>query len=99
MSELFELCMLLLFGVSWPITIYKSVTSRTARGKSTAFTYLVWLGYLCGIVSKLVSGHVTYVIIFYIINLCAVSVDICFNIRNLRLDRLVSRAAEEERAV
>ena len=48
MSELFEFFMVFLFGLSWPITIRKSWTARTAKGKSIMFSVLVWVGYLCG---------------------------------------------------
>ena len=34
MSELFEVFMVLCFGVSWPISIYKSIKSKTAREKA-----------------------------------------------------------------
>ena len=94
MSELFEFFMVFLFGLSWPITIRKSWTARTAKGKSVLFSVLVWVGYLCGVTSKLVTAHVTYVFIFYVINLCSVTVDICLSMRNLRLDRM-AEAGEE----
>ena len=95
MSELFEFFMVFLFGLSWPITIRKSWTARTAKGKSILFSMLVWVGYLCGVIGKLVSGRVTYVFLFYVINLCSVTVDICLSLRNLRLDRMAGDGEEE----
>ena len=87
MSELLEVCMLLCFGVSWPISIRKSIVSRTAKGKSLVFECFILAGYLCGIASKLISQNVSYVIVFYIINLVTVSIDAALYFRNRRLDR------------
>ena len=86
MSEMFEMLMVLSFGVSWPISIYKSIKSRTAKGKSIVFACLIWLGYLFGITSKLCKGTLTYVFVFYVINLVSISIDIAFYFRNRRLE-------------
>lgn len=48
MAHLFETIMLVCFGVSWPFNIYKSLRSRTAKGKSLQFEILVVIGYLFG---------------------------------------------------
>ena len=58
-SELFEFFMVFLFGLSWPITIRKSWTARTAKGKSIMFSVLVWVGYLCGVSTKQVNPPIT----------------------------------------
>lgn len=93
MNELFETAMVLCFGASWPLSLYKSVTSRTAKGKSLTFECLIWLGYVCGIAGKLLGGNLTYVFIFYVLNLVMVSVDIGFYFRNRRLDRRIEPQA------
>ena len=87
MSEFLEACMMVLFGCSWPLNILKSVRSRTARGRSVGFLILIQLGYLAGILSKVLSEHVTYVVAFYILNLCMVTADLCLVLRNRRLDQ------------
>ena len=94
MSQLFELFMVICFGISWPFNIYKGLKSRTAKGRSLAFSLLVWVGYLFGIISKLLAPTLSYVIIAYIINLIMVGIDICIFIRNLRLDRQLDTAAK-----
>jgi lipopolysaccharide export LptBFGC system permease protein LptF len=87
MSELFEAFMVILFGISWPMNIVKSVRSKTAKGKSLAFTILILVGYICGIISKLVSPKgLTYVFVFYILNLVMVTVDLILYFRNRKLD-------------
>ena len=90
MAELLEVLMVLCFGASWPLSILKSYRARTAKGKSLPFLCLIWVGYVCGVVAKLVSGRITYVVFFYVLNLLLVSADIGLYIRNARLDRAAS---------
>ena len=85
--EIFEAVMMICFGVSWPVSVYKSWTARTARGKSLVFEIFIWLGYVSGIIGKLLSGNITYVLAIYILNIVMVSVDIALYFRNSRLDR------------
>lgn len=87
-TEFFEMCFLLCFAAAWPVNIYKSVKSKTAKGKSVSFEYIVVLGYLFGIAAKLVDDHLSYVIVFYVINALMVSADIALYYRNARLDRI-----------
>ena len=83
--------MVICFGLSWPLSVYKSWKSRTAKGKSLFFEVFIWLGYVSGIVGKLVTHNITYVFAFYILNIVMVSIDICLYMRNLRLDKLSAR--------
>lgn len=86
MAELFETVMVVCFGASWPLSLYKSVTSRTARGKSLLFECLIWVGYVFGITGKLLNGKITYVFVFYILNIVMVTLDVGVYFRNRRLD-------------
>ncbi len=86
MSQFFEAAMVVCFGASWPLAIYKSYTSRSVKGKSLLFLLLVLLGYVCGISAKLLSGHITYVLTFYILNFFMVATDIFLYFRNKRLE-------------
>ena len=54
MSDLLEALMIVCFGLSWPVSIYKSYTSRTAKGKSLFFEVFIWIGYVFGIGRKTV---------------------------------------------
>ncbi|MGB5824034.1 MAG: hypothetical protein WBH44_08140 [Proteocatella sp.] len=87
MAELFETLMVISFGVSWPTSILKSYTSRTANGKSLIFLIFILIGYGFGITSKIISGKITYVFIFYIINMIMVFIDILLYFRNKKLDK------------
>ena len=96
MAQVCEVAMLVLFGLSWPFNIAKSLRSRTAKGKSMVFEVFILLGYLCGLIGKFVSGNVTYVVAFYIVDMMMVAADYALTIRNRRLDLL---AEKEERSV
>jgi len=80
--EIFEMIMVICFGISWPVSIYKSLKTHSTKGKSLLFLLFIWIGYVCGIVSKIISERITYVFIFYCINLLMVSFDIVLFIIN-----------------
>ncbi len=93
MADVFELFMIVCFGVSWPLNIYKAWKARTTKGSSIQFYFLILVGYLFGIASKVVKlrhGVSTpgYVWFFYILNSLIVSIGIGIWFRNLRLDRM-----------
>ncbi len=93
MSEIFEAAMVICFGISWPLSVYKSWKSRTAKGKSLMFELFIWFGYVCGIAGKIINHNITYVFIFYIINIVMVSTDIILFFRNKKLDQVADLAA------
>ena len=95
MAQVFEMIMLICFGLSWPFNIAKSIRSRTAKGKSIWFEVCIIVGYLCGLAGKFISGNVAYVAAFYILDITMVTVDLALTIRNKRLDQ----AAEQEETV
>lgn len=93
MAELLEITMIVCFGVSWPVNVIKSYKARTAKGKSLAFLYLIFFGYIAGISSKFVNaGYMAnisskwYVLFFYVLNLIMVSADIVLYYRNKKID-------------
>lgn len=87
MESLFEMGMLICFGISWPISISKSYRSRTAKGKSIVFSFFILIGYISGILSKVFSHTINYVFAFYILNIVMVAIDCVLYFRNIRLDR------------
>lgn len=92
MADIFELFMIVCFGVSWPLNILKAWRARTAKGSSVQFYFLILAGYLFGITSKAIKlrhGIATpgYVWFFYILNSLIVTVGILVWFRNRRLDR------------
>jgi hypothetical protein len=79
--------MLVCFGFSWPANIAKSYKARTTQGKSLLFLIFVIFGYFCGIMAKILSASINYVIVFYIINIVMVIADLCLYFRNRAIDR------------
>lgn len=75
MLEICEFIMLACFGLSWPISVYKSITSKSAKGKSCVFIVAIIVGYIAGIVGKIYSGQINFVLALYCFNLLMVSVD------------------------
>jgi len=81
--SIFEAGMLICFGASWPLDIYKSIKSRSTAGKSVMFMFVLTVGYVFGIINKIIYSP-DIVLVLYIINLLLVSVDICLFYRNRR---------------
>lgn len=96
-AQVFEMIMLVCFGVSWPFNIAKSIRSRTAKGKSLIFGVCVIVGYLSGLIGKFISGNITYVVAFYLLDISMVAVDFALTCRNRVLDNKRD-ALERERA-
>lgn len=82
--KIFEVLMLICFGFAWPTSIYKSITSKSIEGKSVVFLYVVIIGYICGIINKLINNP-DYVIALYAINAIMVFVDLMLYYKNKQL--------------
>ena len=88
MSEFLEIVMIVSFGASWPMNVMKSYKARTTKGKSLGFLVLIFIGYICGIISKLTAdSYHWYVLFFYVLNMCMVGIDLLLYARNYRLDQ------------
>ena len=74
--QIFEFIMLACFGLSWPISVYKSIKSKSTQGKSMVFIIAIIIGYISGIIGKIVNHQLTYVLIIYCFNLIVISVDL-----------------------
>ena len=98
MGQIFEVLMLICFGISWPFNISKSWKSRTAKGKSLQFELCIVVGYLCGIAGKFVGGNVTYVVAIYVLDVTMVCIDIVLTLRNMALDRAAEKKLAKEMA-
>ena len=89
--QLCEIGMLVAFGFSWPFNIVKSWRSRTAKGKSVLFEFVVIFGYLVGLLGKFITFHRTGVLPwatwFYIADIAMVLIDVILYFRNTALDR------------
>lgn len=88
-GKLFEAVMLTCFGCSWPISIYKSLSTKHVRGKSVGFMILVFIGYLFGSTSKFLRAAAVgeppeWVTFLYMLNAGLVATDLLlyFKYRN-----------------
>lgn len=79
--SIFEVIMLVCFGAAWPVSIYKSWTSRSVDGKSLFFLVIVQAGYIAGILHK-IFFYYDAVIILYFVNFFMISIDILLYFRN-----------------
>lgn len=59
--------MLICFGISWPVALLKTYTSKSVKGKSFLFLLFILLGYIFGVLHKLIYNY-DYVIWLYILN-------------------------------
>ena len=74
--QIFEFIMLACFGLSWPISVYKSFKSKSTKGKSLVFMLAIIIGYVSGITGKMLNGQINYVLAIYCFNLAVVTVDL-----------------------
>lgn len=79
--SLLEMTMLICFGAAWPLSIYKSYTSKSTAGKSVFFLIIIMIGYIAGILNKLLYNY-DFVIYLYILNLFMVFIDTMLYFRN-----------------
>ncbi len=84
MGSVFESIMLVCFGLSWPISVWKSWTSKSTKGKSIIFTAAILVGYLFGIMGKILNNNINYVLVLYLINVFFVTIDFCLYFVNRR---------------
>ncbi len=107
LAEILEIAMLVCFGCSWPISVYKSIKIRTSVGKSAVFNILLIVGYVAGIVSKflkmepfmianandgLKKGIFIFALIMYFVNLAMITANLVLYYMNKNLD--MKKAAE-----
>lgn len=96
--DFLEAATIFCFGLSWPISIRKSIVSRTAKGKSLFFEVFLLIGYACGIARKIMqlvdgsSGFLFYLsAFFYVLNFIEISIDVALYFRNKKLDEIAER--------
>lgn len=91
--SIYEIIMLICFGLAWPLSIVKSYKSRTTRGKSLFFLLVIQIGYVSGILHKFYFKK-DLVMILYFVNLIMVSIDVALYFRNRRLEKNTPKRPE-----
>ena len=87
--QIFEFIMLACFGLSWPISVYKSIKSKSTQGKSVVFIIAIIIGYISGIIGKIINDQLTYVLFIYCFNLIVVFVDLVLFFINRKREKEV----------
>ncbi|MBR0295588.1 MAG: hypothetical protein IJQ67_06815 [Bacilli bacterium] len=92
-AKILEATMIILFGISWPFNLFKSIRTRSTKGKSLLFLILIDLGYIAGITSKFFSTTFVWesdwwIFAIYVINFLFVSADLIMY--------FINRAKEKE---
>ncbi len=96
LAEIFETIMILGFGVSWPLSIIRSYRSRSTKGKSLLFMCFIALGYVAGIISKILlkvydEKDFTLAFYFYFPNIIMVCTDIGLYFRNKKIEKQANK--------
>lgn len=71
----FEIGMMVCFGLSWPFSIWKTWRTKRTEGKSRLFASAVFIGYVCGMLHKVIY-NLDPVIFLYALNALMVAVDL-----------------------
>ncbi len=84
-AKFFEGIMLICFGMAWPASIWKSLTSKSTKGKSLPFLLIILVGYAAGILKCLLEPHMHWPVFgLYFLNSTMVSIDTALYFRNRR---------------
>jgi lipopolysaccharide export LptBFGC system permease protein LptF len=79
-ATIFEGLMIFCWGISWPAAVKKTLKTRSVEGVSILFLWLVFLGYVSGILFKIFSaladGYINPVIILYLFNFAMVAIEL-----------------------
>jgi hypothetical protein len=82
--SIFEALMLLCFGISWPVSLYKAVSTKIVAGKSPLFMGILLIGYSCGIAHKIINSF-DWITALYALNFCMVLCDLLLYYRYMPL--------------
>ena len=96
-AKILEVTMLVLFGISWPFNLIKSIKTKSTKGKSLLFLILIDLGYIAGITSKFFSETFVWatdwwVFMIYVINFMFVTADLIMYFINKQREKQLSEA-------
>lgn len=90
-ANILETIMIVSFGISWPMNLIRSYRSRSTKGKSILFNYFILFGYICGVISKILSHTFNLAFYFYFPNIIMVTCDIILYYRNKKLEKTAEK--------
>ena len=82
--SIFEAGMLICFGASWPAAVAKTYRTKNVKGKSRLFLWLVIVGYICGMIHKVLFNF-DLVFYLYVLNTLLVATDLLLVYRYRKL--------------
>ncbi len=81
--------MIFCFGLAWPVSVYKSYVSRSTKGKSVFFLFIVLFGYVAGMIHVVIDyDGFSYLNVLYGVNAAMIITDVLLYFRNRRIERL-----------
>lgn len=97
-AKVLEALMIVLFGISWPFNLLKSIRSKTTKGKSLLFLCLIDLGYIAGLTSKFFSDSFVWatdwwIFVIYCINFTLVTADLIVYFINKSRENIIEANA------
>lgn len=97
-AKVLEALMIVLFGISWPFNLLKSIRSKTTKGKSLLFLCLIDLGYIAGLTSKFFSDSFVWatdwwIFVIYCINFTLVTADLIVYFINKSRENIIGANA------
>ena len=100
LADILEATMIVGFGISWPLSVYKAFKSKTAKGTSLLFLLFIECGYIAGITSKIVNPTFDWntrwwIFFFYVFNFVMVSINITIYFINKKRDKESLKLSEE----
>lgn len=91
---IFEIGMMLCFAAAWPFNIVRAWRARTAIGSSPWFMVVIEIGYILGMMNKVVNDDVNYVFAFYVLDFVLVLIGLSIYVRNRAIDKARGRTIE-----
>ena len=82
--SIYEALMLVCFGASWPVAVLKTYRTKNVKGKSRLFLWLVIIGYICGMIHKVLFNF-DLVFYLYVLNTLLVATDLLLVYRYRKL--------------
>ena len=80
MAQILETIMLICFGLSWPISLVKTIRDKEKTG-NLPFMCLILLGYAAGIAAKLMTVGANLVFFVYLLNIFMVLANLAVTIK------------------
>ena len=81
-TQVLEMIMLFCFGISWPVSLAKTIRSGSAKSTSIAFMCLILVGYFSGITAKVINDGYNFVFFVYVFNIVMVMANLVVALHN-----------------